>query len=68
MTVSCKGRECPKRVVKRGVHGTLSLASYIRKAFRSGTVITVKVERPGAFSMVSTLTIRKGKAPLLKQA
>ena len=67
VTVTCKGKACPKRLVKRNASGTVSLAAYVKRAFRAGNVLTVKVTKPGTCGVAATLTIRKAKAPLLKQ-
>ena len=61
--VSCKGRGCPKAVVKRNVSGRVSLKGFVKKPFRAGNVITITITKPGAEPAVSKLLIRKGRAP-----
>ena len=39
VTVTCKGKACPKRLVKRNASGTVSLAAYIKRAFHAGNVL-----------------------------
>ena len=63
VTVTCKGKACPKRLVKRNASGTVDLGSYAREAFRAGAVITVKVSKAGTNTTVMRLTIRKAKKP-----
>ena len=66
VTVTCKGKGCPKRFVKRNVSGTVSLAAYIRKSFRAGTVHHGQGRPSRArIRVAATITIRKGKAPRL---
>jgi hypothetical protein len=64
--VTCKGRGCPFRAVRRTARagGTLDLKPLFEKRrLGAGTVVTVRVEMPGMTAKVATFKMRRGKAP-----
>jgi hypothetical protein len=70
VTVTCKGKACPaglkgKGFTKKNAFGTVTLAKFIKKPLRAGTVLTVVVSKPDAISAVKVLTIRAGKKPTI---
>jgi hypothetical protein len=70
VTVTCKGKGCPsglkgKGYKKANAFGTVTLAKFIKKPLKTGTVITVVVSKPGAINAVKILTVRPAKKPLI---
>jgi uncharacterized repeat protein (TIGR02543 family) len=70
VNVVCKGRGCPsglkgKGFTKKNAFGTVSLAKFIKKPVKAGSVITVTVSKPGAINAVKVLTVRAAKKPLI---
>jgi hypothetical protein len=71
----CKGTGCPTQKVKgkrknvvftkKNASGTVSLKPFLKKSLRAGTVITVKVTKPGFFGMVKKLTVKANKRPTI---
>ena len=69
--VKCKGTSCPKKLRGRGLKLTskgssVSLATLIKTGLRSGTTLNVMISSPGAITTIKTLTVRKGKSPVVK--
>ena len=69
--VKCKGTSCPKKLRGRGLKLTskgssVSLATLIKTGLRSGTTLNVTISSPGAITTIKTLTVRKGKSPVVK--
>ena len=69
--VNCKGTSCPKKLRGRGLKLTskgssVSLATLIKTGLRSGTTLNVTISSPGAITTIKTLTVRKGKSPVVK--
>jgi phosphotransferase system HPr-like phosphotransfer protein len=69
--VNCKGSSCPialrgkgKTLVSTG--SSVSLATLVKTGLKKGTTINVTISSPGAITAIKTLTVRKGKAPLVK--
>jgi hypothetical protein len=68
VTVTCKGKGCPKGLtkkgyVKRNAPSTVNLAAYIKHKLPTTATITVTVSKAGATSAVQTLKTRTAKAP-----
>lgn len=59
--VRCRGRRCPRRLVlrSRGVNRIRPLERYLR----AGTVIEVRVSRPGRLGKYTRFRVRRGRAP-----
>ena len=69
--VVCKGKGCPKGLTGKGftttnARGTVSLATYIKKAIPVTAKITVTVSKPGSITTVKTLQLRKRKSPVVQ--
>ncbi|WP_028065844.1 MopE-related protein [Solirubrobacter soli] len=70
VSVVCKGSGCPsglkgKGFTKPNAFGTVSLAKFIKKPLKAGSVVTVTVSKPGAINAVKVLTVRAAKKPLI---
>ena len=70
VTATCKtkqGRRCRgiKKFTKRNARGTVKLKGFLRKKLRAGTVIEVRVTKPGMIGAVKRLTVRRGKNPTI---
>ncbi|WP_270044362.1 MopE-related protein [Solirubrobacter ginsenosidimutans] len=68
VTVTCKGKGCPKGLtkkgyVKRNAPSSVNLATYIKQRIPTTATITVTVSKTGATSAVRTLKTRTAKAP-----
>jgi hypothetical protein len=68
VTVKCRpkraGKKCPaKPFTKRKARGTVKLKSFVGKRFTPGTVIDIRVTKPGSNGAVKLLTIRANSAP-----
>jgi len=55
VTVACRGKHCPK--------GPLTLRKLTGKRFKAGTVIVVRVTKPGRKAKVTRIAVRAGKDP-----
>ena len=71
VTATCKGKGCPsglkgKGFTKKNAFGTVTLAKFIKKAFKAGDVVTVTVSKPDAISAVKVLSVRAAKKPLIR--
>ena len=71
VTATCRtkqGRRCRgiRSFVKRNARGTVKLKPFLRHPLRGGTVIEVRVTKPGAIGAVKRLAIRRGKRPTIK--
>lgn len=69
-TATCRtkqGRRCRgiTKFTKRNARGTVSLKRFLRKTLRAGTVIEVRVTKPGTTGAVKRLTVRRGKNPTI---
>jgi hypothetical protein len=62
ITLTCRGRGCPLREVAQATR-VWHIPQFERE-LRSGTRLTITVTKPGFVSKVTTITIRRGKAPL----
>ncbi|MGH2948157.1 MAG: hypothetical protein ACRDPC_18205 [Solirubrobacteraceae bacterium] len=62
-----KGRKCAgkarKTFTKRDALGTVSLKSFRNVNLKPGSVITIKVTKPGAVGAIEIIRIRKSKSP-----
>jgi hypothetical protein len=70
VTVTCKGRGCPsalkhKTYKKRRASGSLSLTKLVSNPLRAGDVLTITVTPPKAKRIITTVTVRAGKSPLI---
>lgn len=69
-TATCKYKHKPcsgkarRAVIKRNATGTLSLTNFTKLKLKPGSVITIKVTKPGSIGAVKIITTRKNKAPL----
>jgi hypothetical protein len=66
----CSGKGCPsglkgKGFTKTNAFGTVTLAKFIKKAFKAGDRITVTVSKENAINAVKILTVRASKKPLI---
>jgi hypothetical protein len=68
VTVTCKKGCSAKSYIKRNSGTKISLARFIRRPLRVGTVITVVVSHPGSVTSVKTLRVRARKAPSVTTA
>ena len=71
VTATCRtkqGRRCRGigKFSKRNARGNVSLKRFLRKKLRAGTVIEVRVTKPGTIGAVKRLTVRRGKNPTIK--
>ena len=71
VTATCRtkqGRRCRgiRKFTKRNARGSVSLKRFLRKTLRAGTVIEVRVTKPGRIGAVKRLTVRRGKNPTIK--
>src|SRR3954447_22556632 len=64
VTVTCKGKQCPKAFKKRA-HGTVKLSKFTKKKLRAGARLTIRVTKPGMIGKQFVILIRKNKAPKL---
>ena len=70
VTVTCRtkrGRRCRgiRKFTKRNARGDVRLKRFQRKTLRAGTVIEVRVTKPGRIGAVKRLTVRRGKNPTI---
>ena len=70
VTAVCKGKGCPsglkgKGFTKKNAFGTVTLAKFIKKAFKVGDTITVVVSKPNAINAVKIVKVRAAKKPLI---
>ena len=61
ITLTCKGRGCPLREVAQAT--SLWHIPQFERELRAGMKLTITVTKPGYISKVTTILIRKGKAP-----
>lgn len=67
---TCKYRRkpCPgnarKAFIKRNASGVIALTNFTRVKLKVGSVMTIKVTKPGAIGAVKIITIRRSSAPL----
>ncbi|MDA0169720.1 hypothetical protein OJ998_11550 [Solirubrobacter taibaiensis] len=64
ITISCFGKGCPNRRVKRVARGKSIHVPAYEKYLRSGVRLVITISRKGYVSKVTTIRIRKKKAPL----
>ena len=64
ITISCSGKGCPKRRVVRAGKGKTLRLSPLETYLRAGVKLTITISRTGYISKVTTIKIRKAKAPL----
>jgi hypothetical protein len=70
--VTCAGKGCPKGLKGKGFSstpkagGTVSLASFIKKAIPVTAKIKVTVSKTGSLTTIKTITLRKSKSPLIR--
>ena len=64
ITISCFGKGCPNRRVKRVARGKSIHVPAYEKYLRSGVRLVITISRKGYVSKVTTIKIRKQKAPL----
>jgi hypothetical protein len=62
IAVRCEGKGCPVRKLARATK--LVHIKQFERELRAGTKLTVTISKPGYISKVTTISIRKGKAPL----
>ena len=55
VSVTCRGKRCPK--------GPLTLRKLTGRRFKAGTVIVVRVTKPGRKAKVTRIAVRAGKDP-----
>ena len=70
VTVTCKGRGCPKALKRGGValqnkRSTLNLARLVRKPFKNKSTLYVEITEPGSLVTIKRLVVRTRKAPKL---
>ena len=64
ITVTCRGKKCPKKLTIRNAGGTVDLKTFKRRKFPVKDVIEIRITHDGYMGLVKTLTIRKNKSPL----
>jgi hypothetical protein len=64
ITVQCSGKGCPKKRVTRQARGKWIVIPTLQTYLRAGVKLTITVSRTGYISKVTTIRIRKAKAPL----
>ncbi len=64
ITIKCSGAGCPERSVAREVRTRMVHISQFETYLRSGVKLTITVAKRGYISKVTTIKIRKAKAPL----
>jgi hypothetical protein len=62
IAVKCAGRHCPRRTVAQAA-GLVHIKPFER-SLRAGTKLTITVSKPGSFTKVTRISIRRGKVPL----
>jgi hypothetical protein len=63
ITVNCAGR-CPQRRIVRAAKGKQLHLRPLETYLRAGVKLTITISKPGYISKVTTIEIRKAKAPL----
>jgi hypothetical protein len=61
ITLTCSGRACPRRQVAQAT--ALWHIPQFERELRAGTRLTITVTKPGHISKVTTIAIRRDKAP-----
>jgi hypothetical protein len=61
ITVVCRGRSCPVRKVAK--IAVVTHLTVFERNLRAGTQLIITVSKPGFITKVTTLTIRRGRAP-----
>jgi hypothetical protein len=63
-TLTCAGSGCPRRQVTQTTsRRTLTHIPQFERELRAGTRLTITVAKDGYITKVTTITIRRGKAP-----
>jgi hypothetical protein len=62
ITVDCSGKGCPRRSVARAAR-VIRIPQFER-ALPAGVRLRIAIAKPGYITKVTTISIRKGKAPL----
>lgn len=62
IAVTCAGAHCPRRAVAQAA--SLVHVRAFERALRAGTTLTVTVSKPGYYTKVTRIVIRRGKVPL----
>lgn len=68
ITIRCSGKGCPKARVTRQARGKWIDVPALQTSLRAGIRLTITVSRTGYISKVTTIRIRKAKAPLRSDA
>lgn len=68
ITIRCSGKGCPKARVARQARGKWIDVPTLQTYLRAGIRLTITVSRTGYISKVTTIRIRKAKAPLRSDA
>jgi hypothetical protein len=68
VTITCKGKGCAKKklVLKRASGGTLTVKALAGRKLGVGAKLTITVTAKGSATFKRTVTIRAGKAPLVR--
>jgi hypothetical protein len=61
ITLTCRGPSCPLREVAQAT--ALFHVQQFERELIAGTRLTITVTKPGYITKVTTITIRRGKAP-----
>ena len=64
ITVKCSGKGCPRRSVATATATKVTRISQFQRVLPAGIKLRITIAKPGYISKVTTITIRKGKAPL----
>ena len=62
ITVKCSGKGCPRKSVATATKVTR--ISQFQRVLPAGIKLRITIAKPGYISKVTTISIRKGKAPL----
>jgi hypothetical protein len=64
--ITCKGRGCPKRAIRLHGPGTKPIKPLVRRHLAKGTVIVVRITKPGYVGKVVRIVTRLHKRPVSK--
>ena len=64
ITVKCSGKGCPRKSVATATATKVTRISQFQRVLPAGIKLRITIAKPGYISKVTTISIRKGKAPL----
>jgi hypothetical protein len=60
---ACRGSRCPHAAVIAAERRTVPLGRFTRRRFAVGTVLTVRISKPGRRTRVTRIAVRRGQDP-----